>query len=119
MITPRASRLETRGLGHLGSDALDAEQEAAPAHLDHRRGAGGSVAQPRERAGAHLRSARDELLLLEHRERRERGGARGRVAEEGLGVERFAARRRPRVHHFGAPDARGDRHTRREPLADA
>ena len=28
-------------------------------------------------------------------------------------------RGRPRVHHLGAPDAGGDRHARREPLADA
>ena len=60
-----------------------------------------------------------ELLLLDHGQRGERRGAAGGMPQEGLRVERLAARGGPGVHHLGAAQAGRDRHARGEALGDA
>ena len=109
------------GGGGFRAVAFEPEHQPAPAHFFHARRARCARAQPRERARAQLARARDEPFFFEHRQRRKRRGARRRVTEKSLRVQRFGVRRLrgPRVHNFRAPDDGGERHARREPFAHA
>ncbi len=72
-----------------------------------------------ERGDAVARGPLDEFLILDYADCSEGRRTTGWVPEEGLGVDGFAARHRPGVHHFAAPHAGRDRHARRHPLAEA
>ena len=95
MIAPRArassvTRWPMRALGSGSSAQLDADHEAAPAHLAPRR-ASGAIGSEQLAEQLDLRlQALERALLLEDVERGERRGAGERVAGVGVAVEEGA-----------------------------
>ncbi|MFZ2507616.1 MAG: hypothetical protein WAW79_03950 [Steroidobacteraceae bacterium] len=81
---------------------LESDHRAESADLGDRRVTGGELFQSRRQSRAQLAGTRKYLLLLEHVEYGERGGAGDRIA--GVGAAESA--RRAGIHDFGAADHR-------------
>ena len=102
----------------VGQTQFDSGHQTQTAHGDLQFGIGNLRLSSASRNSAEFRAAFGKFALLNFLDLRQRHRAANGMAEEGAGMNRLAARRRPcGVHQVGATDAGRKRKTAGERLA--